>query len=114
MTVVTVLPESPCDIRGSRHRAGSGAGPGRSHPERADADVRRVVPAAPPGTADGSCTDRCTRPGPPGPTSAQWSRPIRFRACSVLARMRRYKPVAAVIIWHGSLHVRDISSLVLP
>ena len=44
---------------------------------------------------------------------AKWSRPIWLDARSVLARTRRYRPVAAVIIRYDSLHVRDISSLVL-
>ena len=48
------------------------------------------------------------------PLSAQWSRPMWFGACSVLARMRRYGLVAAVIIWYCSWHVRGISSLVQP
>jgi hypothetical protein len=43
---------------------------------------------------------------------AKWSRPIWLSARSVLARMRRYRPVAAVIIRYDSLHVRDVSSLV--
>ena len=43
----------------------------------------------------------------------KWSRPIWLGARSVLARMRRYRPVAAVIIRYDSLHVRDVSSLVL-
>ena len=48
------------------------------------------------------------------PLTGKWSRPIWLRACSVLARMRRYEAVAAVIIWHDSSHDRNISSLVLP
>jgi hypothetical protein len=44
--------------------------------------------------------------------SSDWSRPMRSRARSVLARMRRYRPVAAVIVWYDGVHVRDISSLV--
>jgi len=44
--------------------------------------------------------------------SCDWSRPMPSRARSVLARMRRYRPVAAVIVWYGELYVRDISSLV--
>jgi hypothetical protein len=44
--------------------------------------------------------------------SSDWSRPIWSRARSVLARMRRYGPVAAVIAWYDGVHVRGISSLV--
>jgi hypothetical protein len=46
------------------------------------------------------------------PLPAQWSRPMRLGAGSVLARMRRHGPVAAVIVWYDDSHVRDISSLV--
>jgi len=53
----------------------------------------RIVPSI---LADPRCHRR--------PLPAQWSRPIWFDACSVLARMRRYRLVAAVLLWH-SLHM---------
>jgi hypothetical protein len=95
---------------GYRHGAAAGA-PERPRYRRYTTGPAAAGPASAPswpllpGTfraLPAGITNRAQHPGRPQvpgrPLPAQWSRPIWFDACSVLARMRRYRLVAAVLL----------------
>ena len=54
-------PMRPGNTRGSGHRAGPGAEPGRSRLTQVDGDARKAVSVAVRGAHGANCSDRCTR-----------------------------------------------------